>query len=456
MFGATTTATRWWHRWVTVAAVVVVAMLGTTPAAYGQTYGFDQSCDQIHDSLDQVPVPGVPSMGDAASAACKAGNAATHPDQAAAAVRDKAWDTSFGKIVDSLMNGLGEALILALTFWMRIPADPSQGGALLSRITDYTYQLQVLLLMVSVIVSGVRIAQARRGAAGSEAVESFRLFARVVFASWMFGAVLVAGTVASDRFSAWVIQDVTGGNAQAIAAAMVKTTQLQAFSPGLVLVITIVGLLGALAQLVLAIVRQALLLVAAGILPLAAAAGGTATGRRSYDKLIGWILAFLLYKPLAALVYMIAFVTFGTTGADIPAAGLPDSEQAQRMLVSIVLLCSAAFVLPALLRLVAPTVAAVGMGGSGLGATAGTLGAAALVATSTGSKARPIAGLARRGAGRYAPRGTGLGGGGGTGRAARTTARAYNQWRTADARAARIAAARRARPRSAGPHDIDR
>ena len=44
------------------------------------------------------------------------------------------------------------------------------------------------------------------------------MFARVIFSSWMLGAVIVAGTQASDRFSAWVIQDVTNGQAKNIAA----------------------------------------------------------------------------------------------------------------------------------------------------------------------------------------------------------------------------------------------
>ena len=372
------------RRIVTILAVMFTVMVATPTVAYGQTYGFDQTCNDIHQNLDGLGLPGV-SLGDAASAACKAGNAATHPGDAATAVKDKAWDSTFGKVVDSLMNGLGEALMLALTFWMKVPNERiSDGGALFDKINDYTYQAQILLLIVSVILSGARLAEARRGAALSEAAESFRMFARVVFSSWMLGAVVVAGTQASDKFSEWVIQDATNGNARSLAELMVKTSKLQAFSPGLVLIIAIVGLLGALAQIVLAIVRQGLLVVAAGVLPLAAAASGTSTGRQAYPKLIGWIIAFMLWKPVAAIVYMIAFVTAGETNTNTPTAGLPDADQAQRMLVAIVLLCSVAFVLPALMRLVTPAVAIVGSGGSGLAATGGVLlGAAALGAVGT-------------------------------------------------------------------------
>ncbi|WP_246350504.1 conjugal transfer protein TraG N-terminal domain-containing protein [Nocardia barduliensis] len=412
-------------------------MIATPTVAYGQNYGFDETCNEIHDSLDGLGLPGF-TLGDAASAACKAGNAATHPGQAATAVKDKAWDSTFGKVVDSLMNGLGEAIILALTFWMKVPNEAvSDSGSLFTKINDYTYQAQILLLIASVILSGARLAEARRGAAMNEAAESFRMFTRVVFSSWMLGAVIVAGTQASDRFAEWIIDDSTNGNAKDLAELMVKTSKLQAFSPGLVLIIAIVGLLGALAQIVLAIVRQGLLVIAAGVLPLAAAASGMNIGKQSYQKLIGWIIAFMLWKPVAAIVYMIAFTTAGHVDGLTPTGGLPDGEQAQRMLVAIVLLCSVAFVLPALMRLVTPAVAIVGSGGSGFTAAGGTLIAVAGLGA-MGTKAVGVKGTAAAGAPGYVsgggtgprpggagPRGGGVprptpprGGGGGQGGAA--------------------------------------
>jgi hypothetical protein len=426
------------RRIVTILAVVFTVTIATPTVAYGQTYGFDQTCNQIYDDLNNLGMPGV-SLGAAASAACKGANAATHPNDAATAVRDKAWDSTFGKVVDSLMNGLGEALIMALTFWMKVPNERlSNGGQLFEKINDYTYQVQILLLMVSIIISGVRLAEARRGAVLAEAAESFRMFTRVVFSSWMLGAVIVAGTQASDKFSEWVIQDATNGNAKNIAELMVKTSKLQAFSPGLVLIIAIVGLLGALAQIVLAILRQGMLVVAAGVLPLAAAASGTNLGRTSYNKLIAWIIAFMLWKPVAAIVYMIAFLTAGNTDDLTSTGGLPDADQAQRMLVAIVLLGSVAFVLPTLMRLIHPPVGMVGSGGSGLAAAGGVvlgamaLGAVGTKAVSYGARAassgapgyvggrggpRPPGGAGgARGGG--APRPTPPGGGGGGGNAA--------------------------------------
>lgn len=412
------------RRLLTILAVVMTVMLATPTVAWGQDngYGFDSTCNEVHDKLSGVGVPGLPSLGDLGSAYCKGANAAAHPGQAVDAAADKAWDSTFGKVVDSLMNGLGQAIALSLVFWTKVPNERiTDSGALFSKINDYTYQAQILLLIASVILSGARLAEAKRGAAMSEAAESFRMFARVIFASWMLGAVIVAGTQVSDRFSSWLIDDATHGNAKNIAELMVKTSKLQAFSPGLVLIIAIVGLLGSLAQIVLAVVRQGLLVVAAGFLPMAAAASGMKTGSQSYQKLVGWVIAFMLWKPVAAVVYMIAFVTAGNVDEKTPTGGIPDADQAQRMLVGVVLLCSVAFVLPALMRLVAPAVAIVGSGGSGLNAAgAAVIGAAALSVGgksvgAKGSASPGRAGYVQEGGGGTRPPGSGGGRSGGGG-----------------------------------------
>ncbi|QXQ15796.1 hypothetical protein KV203_09025 [Skermania piniformis] len=405
------------QRLLMLAAAAMTVFLVVPATAFAQpsdtTYGFDATCNEIHDNLDGVGVLGLPSLGDLSSAVCKGANATTHPGQAATAVVDRAWDSTFGKVVQSLMDGMGQAIVMSLVWWTKLPNERiADQDTLFQRINDYTYQAQILLLIASVILTGARLAEARRGAAMNEAAESFRMYARVVFSSWMLTAVIVAATRVSDRFSAWLLDDATNGNARGIAELMVKTSKLQAFSPGLMLIIAVVGLFGALAQMVLAVIRQGLLVVAAGFLPMAAAASGMKTGRQSYDKLVAWIVAFLLYKPVAAVVYMIAFTTAGVVNEDQPLAGLPDAVQAQRLLIGIVLLCSVAFVLPTLLRLVMPAVSVVGQGGSGLTTTGGALlggfGLALIGGKAVGAKGAAAPGApGYAGGGGQPPRGTG-------------------------------------------------
>ncbi|AYF75303.1 hypothetical protein D7D52_17090 [Nocardia yunnanensis] len=379
----------------------------------GGSYGFDQTCNDMHDALSSVGIPGTPlDLGNAVSAACKGANVASHPGQAVSAVADAAWSTAFGQVVESLISGLSQAIVLSLSFWARLPTAITDSPDLFSKISDYTYQLQWYLLAASVMLCGIRLAQARRHAMHDAAHDTFKVLARTIFASTMWSAVLVAGTHASDALANWILSEAAGGDPKAAAKALAQTAGLSVFSPGLVLILACVGILGALAQVVLAVVREGLLVVVAGVLPLAAASSATNSGRGLYDRLIGWSVAFLLYKPLAALVYLIAFTTVGDTALDASDAGAVDAESAQRALVGLVLVCSAALTLPALMRLVSPIA---GMsGGSGAAAAAGVATAVAAGVSMTGGSggsAGTGAASAKGGAGSISTTATGHSGG---------------------------------------------
>lgn len=310
-----------------------------------------------------------------------------------------AWDTPFGNTVESLTEGLGQALTMSMAWWAKLP-NPRLGDAsgLLGQVGDYTVEVQLYFLVASVIICGVRLAQARHRAVLHEATESFRVLARTVFASTTWAGVLVLATRAADAYSTWIINDSTHGHAKTVAAQMISPDQLHAFSPGLVLIVAVAGLTGALAQMVVAVLRQVMLIAAAGFLPLAAAASGTRAGRGGYDKLLAWSIAFLLWKPIAATVYMIAFVTAGASGA----AGSP-TQAGQHTLIGIALLCSAALVLPALLHLVSPLARL-----AGASASASASGGHAVIGATlaTGSRDTVIGAVRRVGSAANPPTGT--------------------------------------------------
>ncbi|MET9490028.1 hypothetical protein [Nocardia sp. NPDC006630] len=414
--------------------VAMLAVLGPAASAAadpdpsgGGTYGFNSACEQLQQGLGGFGIPGVPSLGDVTGTGCKLLNAGTHPGDAVTAIADKAWDTSFGKVVNSLLTGLGEALVISLTWWTKIPtSNVVSQSDLFGEIRAYTFQLQILCLAGSMIMCAIRLAMAHRSGAAAEATETFRVLARSVFASAIFSTVLVLGTQAGDAFSDWVINAATNNDAKGTLEAIVQTQVFTALSPGLVFVIVLIGMIGALAQAVFAVVREALLVVVVGILPLAAASSGTHTGKGFYEKLTAWSLAFVLYKPIAALVYMVAFKMAGTGGTKAAADGVPTSDDAQRALVGVVLLCSAALVLPAVMRLVSPlTSMGGGISGALIGAGAvtsaanwavGGAGATGAAPSSSGNIGGPSRGGGGCGGGGVPPTGAGKGGGGGGGR----------------------------------------
>ena len=140
----------------------------------------------------------------------------------------------------------------------------------------------------------------------------------------------------------------------------------------------------------------------AGTLPLSAAASMTPVGNSWFRKNVGWLLAFLLFKPVAALVYGAAILSV-TNSADITGE-----------ITGIVLVALATLTLPALMRMVAPMVSAIGniSAASAAGMVAGVAtGAVAIVATGGAAAPMVAAGLGRQ-AGNLGSQALGSGNGG--------------------------------------------
>ncbi|MFJ9423202.1 hypothetical protein [Streptomyces sp. NPDC101249] len=185
---------------------------------------------------------------------------------------------------------------------------------------------------------------------------------------------------AGDRFSVWIIDRSTGCRhisatgepvAECVAEFDKRTSAMLALggtdSSFLVLIMALLVIVAGIAQIALMIMRMAMLVILSGTLPLSAAASSTPTGRVWFRRSVGWLLAFVLYKPAAAVVYAAAFSTTGRR----------QDDQVVSMVSGVVLIVLACFTLPALLRFAAPVVqaAASGTGRGARGAAAATAGA---------------------------------------------------------------------------------
>jgi hypothetical protein len=116
------------------------------------------------------------------------------------------------------------------------------------------------------------------------------------------------------------------------------------------------------------------LVILAGTWPLSASAAALDAGRPWFSKQTAWIVAFALYKPVAATIYAASFRLIGTPGADADA----DADPTVAILSGVSVMVVAILALPALIRLVIPDTAPVS-GGRGMGSVAGA-SAALLVA----------------------------------------------------------------------------
>lgn len=162
------------------------------------------------------------------------------------------------------------------------------------------------------------------------------------------------------------------------------------------LALTIVMWLCNLISKVFCYLRAGLLPIMVGVAPMWAAMSWMETGRQAFGKVMGWLFAFLLYKPVAALV-MAAGCSIMVT------AGSGDDSQA----ITLMLTISVIVLLPAMIRLIVPAVAgSVGGGGvipSMLGGVAGMGVMAAGGALKAGAKG--MTGLASGGGRPSAPDG---------------------------------------------------
>jgi hypothetical protein len=118
------------------------------------------------------------------------------------------------------------------------------------------------------------------------------------------------------------------------------------------------------------VVRSGMLVILAGILPTTAAFTNTEMGKQWFQKAVGWTIAFILYKPAAAIVYSVAFLLMGNNSGQDALIG---------SITGFTLMVVALFALPALMRFVTPMVGAVASGGgTGAGAAVGAMATGAV------------------------------------------------------------------------------
>ncbi|NLH69352.1 MAG: hypothetical protein GX454_04105 [Brooklawnia sp.] len=93
---------------------------------------------------------------------------------------------------------------------------------------------------------------------------------------------------------------------QQMGALTVGTSELGTFGSMLIIGLGAMTLVVGIIQVLLMIVRSAMLVVLAGVLPISAAATNTETGKQMFQKTLGWLIGMILYKPAAAIIYATA------------------------------------------------------------------------------------------------------------------------------------------------------
>ncbi|MFC5931512.1 hypothetical protein [Cryobacterium melibiosiphilum] len=271
-----------------------------------------------------------------------------------------------------------------------LPSGPQGAGGAVFFLQSSLWWYMGAAAVVSIVIGGAKMVWEQRAEPGRETIKS--LLTLIVVAG---SGVTIVGLLVSafDQFSIWIINgsldcDVAGDGAcfgGNIAALLALTTNPQAGGLGalLIIILGLIAILAAAFQIVLMVARGGMLVILTGILPLSAAATNTEMGKSWFNKNVGWLIAFILYKPAAAIVYATAFQLTGTDVFKDDGTGL------LAVLTGLMLMVLALFAMPALMRFVTPLVGSMAAGAGGalaLGALAALpSGAAALGRLSSGS-----------------------------------------------------------------------
>ena len=321
---------------------------------------------------------------------------------------------------DSLMDQLAHNASVAMastietlgSFWVTVPTIPlgdTQGNPSdpVGFLQGHTWWIWSTLMVFSVLYAAGQMIWSRKGQPLMELVAA--LIRSLLASSAGLGAVVILLQV-GDSYSTWILdKSVEGGFTQGLKNIMQSesASDLQIF----MIVAGIIAMLVSLVQICLLIVRSALSVLLAGTLPLAYSATNTQWGKQWSQKHASWLIAFVLYKPVAATIYAAAFKVTGSAltgelkGAAASIVGL---------MSGLVLMVAALFALPAMMRLIVPAVGAASAGGAMFAGAA--VGSAASGAVNMGSRMAAKGGSS--GGGAAGASGAGGAGGGASGAAA--------------------------------------
>jgi hypothetical protein len=287
----------------------------------------------------------------------------------------QAVDDAIVDLAEKVVKAVGDLTTTLATFWIDTPSPDVSSSSAVTFVQGTLSWFVLAVAVLSVLVAAAKMAWERRAQAGADLARSLVQLVLVSGAGLTGIALLVT---AADSTASWIINRSTDDfGADLVRLLNLTDADVAILAVIVVIVVGLIALLASIVQIALLVIRNGFLVLLAGVLPLSAAATNTQTGRAWFSKACAWLLAFILYKPAAAVVYATAFQLIGENTSD---------DRITTALTGLVLMILALLTLPALMRFLTPLVGAAAAGGGG--------GAAAVGAVATGA----IASRAAKGA----------------------------------------------------------
>ncbi|MFJ4633958.1 hypothetical protein [Streptomyces sp. NPDC088847] len=257
-----------------------------------------------------------------------------------------------GDPIGTIIRGIAQSVLAgAIAIFgdltVSIPTLSSDDSA--QQVSDSTQWIVVYTAVGSLIFAALRMALDRRGEAGQTALKGLL---RVILVAGGATVIFTALARLSDRYADFLFKSGADKQLQDIGCQVGGST----VEPFLLIILSLLLLIAGVIQTILLYVRLGVMILLLGTLPLAAAASMTDWGNGWWRKHIGWMIAWLLYKPAAGLVMFAGSAMIASDGGD----GI------QEQIAGIGVMLLSAISLPALLKLVVPATAALGGGSNGM------------------------------------------------------------------------------------------
>ena len=244
--------------------------------------------------------------------------------------------------------------------------DGSTASPVVSAVNSELMPWTLALAVLAVILGGIRLIWEQRGAP----LRPTRSLITLTLVSGVGLGVISILVIAADALAVAGHQPFHGRQGLRRVMKLLVLTNQTGIGVFILIVLGLSALLASLVQIVLMVVRSGMLVILAGILPTTAAFTNTEMGKQWFQKAIGWTIAFIAYKPAAAVVYSVAFLLMGNGDG---------KDTLIQSITGFTLMVVALFALPALMRFVTPLVAAVASGsGAGAGAAVGAIATGAV------------------------------------------------------------------------------
>jgi type IV secretion system protein TrbL len=258
-------------------------------------------------------------------------------------------------LAGGIADGVGQLLATLGTLWIRLDVpnvwDGQTTGPTVAFLHSEVAPLVGLLATLGVIIGACRLAWQQTAQPGVDLLEGLLVLVVVTGCGVPIIGLLVSG---ADAWSQSIIEDaLRGGDFGRKIAGMLSLSGPD-LAPVLAIFFGVVALVVSAVMICELVFRAAMLVLLAGLLPVAASMTTTQTGRDLMRHYAAWVVAFIAWKPIAALIYAAAFRLIGTH--DIGVTGIGS------VLIGLTLMTAAVLALPALLRFLVPATRALHAG----------------------------------------------------------------------------------------------